>query len=202
MPPKGYLEACAEICKKHKVLFICDEVQTGLGRTGKLLAFQHENIKPDAIILGKALGGGLLPVSAFLSSEEVMSVFTPGDHGSTFGGNPLGATVAKVALELIIEEKFSERAAEIGDYFQQQLKTISSPLIKDVRGKGLLIGLEIDPSYSAHQICLQLLSHGLLTKDTHQTVIRFAPPLIITKEEIDSAISALKKVFAEIDAKK
>jgi len=192
IPPAGYLKACAEICKKHNVLMICDEIQTGLGRTGKLLACQHDNIHPDAIVLGKALGGGLLPVSLFLAREEVMAVFTPGDHGSTFGGNPLAAAVGKAALDVLIEENLIERAASIGNYFQEQLRSIDSPLIKDVRGKGLLIGLEIDPDYPARDICIRLLKHGVLTKETHKTVIRFAPPLIITKEQIDVAITALR----------
>jgi ornithine--oxo-acid transaminase len=200
VPPAGYLKQCAAICKKHNVLMICDEIQTGLGRTGKLLACQHEDVKPDGVLLGKALGGGLLPVSLFLSRQDVMDVFTPGDHGSTFGGNPLAAAVGYAALNVLIDEKLIERAARLGDYFQQQLKTISSPLIKDVRGRGLLIGLEVDERYPAHDICLTLLQHGVLTKETHQTVIRFAPPLIITEEQIDAVVQALKQVFAEADA--
>lgn len=199
VPPKGYLKACEKICRKHNVLLMCDEIQTGLGRTGKLLACEHDNVKPDALILGKALGGGLLPVSLFLTRNEVMDVFTPGDHGSTFGGNPLAAAVGHAAIDVLLEENLIENAKEIGDYFQEQLKKINSPLIKNVRGKGLLIGLEIDERYPAHQICLKLLSHGILTKETHGTVIRFAPPLVITKEQIDTAILALKKVFAEIE---
>jgi ornithine--oxo-acid transaminase len=179
---------------------ICDEIQTGLGRTGKLMAYEHDGIKPDALVLGKALGGGLLPVSAFLTSKAVMDVFTPGDHGSTFGGNPLAAAVGEAALQVLVEEKFSERANEVGHYFREQLRTIHSPLIKDVRGKGLLIGLEVDKRHPAHDICVRLLPLGILTKETHGTVIRFAPPLIITKEQIDVAVSALKKVFADVDA--
>lgn len=199
VPPAGYLKACAEICKKNNVLMICDEIQTGLGRTGKLLAFQHENIQPDAIVLGKALGGGLIPVSLFLARKEVMAVFTPGDHGSTFGGNPLAAAVGKAALEILIEDKLIERAETLGQYFQDQLRTIQSTLIKQIRGKGLLIGVEVDSRYNAHDICLKLLKHGILTKETHKTVIRFAPPLVITKEQIDVAINALKAVFAEAE---
>jgi ornithine--oxo-acid transaminase len=201
VPPAAYLKACADICKKHNVLMICDEVQTGLGRTGKLLAFQHEGIQPDAVVLGKALGGGLLPVSLFLARKDVMSVFTPGDHGSTFGGNPLAAAVAHAALKILIDENLIEHAASMGKYFQEQLRNIQSPLIKDVRGRGLLIGLEVDPQYNAHDICLALLKHGILTKETHKTVIRFAPPLIITKEQIDTAVNALRKVFSEADKK-
>lgn len=198
VPPLGYLKACADICKKHNVLMICDEIQTGLGRTGKLLACEYENIKPDAIVLGKALGGGLLPVSLLLTRQEVMDVFTPGDHGSTFGGNPLAAAIGKVALDVLIEEKLIERANEMGEYFRTQLKTISSPLIKEIRGRGLLIGVEIDASYPARNICLALLKHGILTKETHQTVIRIAPPLIITKEQVDTVIAAFKTVFATL----
>lgn len=200
VPPEGYLKACAEICKKHNVLMVCDEIQTGLGRTGKLLACQYDGIQPDAIVLGKALGGGLLPVSLFLTRNEVMDVFTPGDHGSTFGGNALAAAVGFEALKVLVEEDFVNHAKSMGDYFQQQLKMIRSPLIKDVRGKGLLIGLEIDEKYPAHDICLKLLDHGILTKETHETVIRFAPPLIISKEQIDFVITALKKVFAEVES--
>jgi ornithine--oxo-acid transaminase len=198
VPPAGYLKACADICKKHRVLMICDEIQTGLGRTGKLLAHQYDGIQPDGIVLGKALGGGMLPVSAFLSSKEVMDVFTPGDHGSTFGGNPLAAAVGLAALQVLVDEQLVARAAKLGDYFQKQLKTLSSPLIKDVRGKGLLIGLEIDAAYPARQICLKLMERGVLSKETHGTVIRFAPPLIITEEQIDTVITALKEVLLEI----
>lgn len=196
VPPDGYLKACAEICKKHRVLMICDEIQTGLGRTGKLLACQHEGIQPDAIVLGKALGGGLLPVSLFLTNKEVMDVFTPGDHGSTFGGNPLAAAVGKAALDILLDEKLIEHAEKMGKYFQAKLKSISSPLIQDVRGKGLLIGLEIDKRHSAHNICLELLKHGVLTKETHQTVIRLAPPLIIEEAQIDLVVNALQEVLA------
>lgn len=198
VPPEGYLAQCAEICKQHRVLLICDEIQTGLGRTGKLFAFQYDGIQPDAIVLGKALGGGLLPISLFLSSQDVMSVFTPGDHGSTFGGNPLSAVVGKTALDVLVDEGLIDRAAEMGAYFQAQLKAISSPLIKQVRGKGLLIGVEIDAKIPARQICLKLIEHGVLTKETHHTVIRIAPPLIITKEQIDIVIDALKVILEEV----
>lgn len=202
VPPSGYLKACEEICKKNNVLMICDEIQTGLGRTGKLLACEHENVKPDAVVLGKALGGGLLPVSLFLTRKEVMDVFKPGDHGSTFGGNPLAAAVGRTALDVLIEEELISRAKESGEYFSQQLKKIKSPLIKNIRGKGLLIGLEIDESYPAHELCLKLLSHGILTKETHGSVIRFAPPLIISKDQIDTAINALVYVFNEVSENK
>jgi ornithine--oxo-acid transaminase len=198
VPPPGYLKACADICKKHNVLMICDEIQTGLGRTGKWLASHHENVQPDAVVLGKALGGGLLPVSLFLSRREVMDVFTPGDHGSTFGGNPLAAVVGHAALDTLVNDKLTEHAAELGVYFKQRLEGIRSPLIKDIRGKGLLIGMEIDSRYSARDICLKLLSHGVLTKETHATVIRFAPPLIITQKQIDQAVDAIIQVLADM----
>lgn len=200
-PPAGYLKACAELCKKHNVLLICDEIQTGLGRTGKLLASEHENIKPDAVLLGKALGGGILPVSLFLARKEVMAVFNPGDHGSTFGGNPLAAAVGLTALNVLVDEKLPERAEKVGRYFYQKLKNLKSPVIKDIRGKGLLIGLEVQKEYDAKAICLKLLEHGIITKDTHGTVIRFAPPLIITEEQIDVAIKAIQDVLNEVTAK-
>lgn len=199
LPPDGYLKACHAICKKNNVLMICDEIQTGLGRTGKLLAFQHEEIKPDAIVLGKALGGGLIPVSLFLASKEVMSVFQPGDHGSTFGGNPLAAAIGCAAIDIIMEENLVAQAEKVGNYFRAELETIRSPLVKDIRGKGLLIGLEVDKQYPARKICLKLLQHGILTKETHRTVIRFAPPLIINEAQIDIAVNALKHVFSNID---
>lgn len=200
VPPEGYLKDCHAICKKHNVLMICDEIQTGLGRTGKLLAYEHEDIKPDGVVLAKALGGGIVPVSLFLSRKEVMDIFTPGDHGSTFGGNPLAAAVGYAAMEVLIEEKLIECAAKLGDYFQKQLKTIRSPLIKDVRGRGLLLGLEVDERYPARNICLKLLHHGVLTKETHGSVIRFAPPLIITEEQIDVTVNALKHIFNQVDS--
>lgn len=201
VPPPGYLKACEGLCKKHNVLLICDEIQTGLGRTGKMLACQHENVHPDGVVLGKALGGGLLPVSLFLTRRDIMDVFTPGDHGSTFGGNALAATVAHAALNLLVEEKLYERAQRLGEYFIARLrKEIQSPLIKDIRGKGLLLGIEVQANYSAHNICLRLLEHGVLTKDTHGTVIRLAPPLIINEEQIDAAVKALKEVFSLVTA--
>lgn len=201
VPPEGYLKACAKICREHNVLLICDEIQTGMGRTGKFLASDHENIRPDAVLLGKALGGGLLPVSVFLARRDVMDVFTPGDHGSTFGGNPLAAAVGAKALDILFKENLIERASELGDYFRDRLKQIKSPLILDVRGKGLLIGVEINPRYhSAREICLRLLKHGILSKETHQTVIRFAPPLIITKEQIDEAVKKVADVLTEAAA--
>jgi ornithine--oxo-acid transaminase len=196
VPPAGYLKACAEICRKHNVLLICDEIQTGMGRTGKFLASDHENVKPDGVVLGKALGGGMLPVSLFLSRKEVMDVFTPGDHGSTFRGNQLAAAVGVKAIEVLQQEQLATHAAEMGEYFMSELKKLNSPIIEQIRGKGLLIGLVINPRYfTAREICLRLLKEGIITKDTHSTVIRLAPPLIINREQIDFAVSALNNVL-------
>jgi ornithine--oxo-acid transaminase len=198
VPPEGYLRACAEICRRHHVLLICDEVQTGLGRTGYLLACQHEGVQPDAVVIGKALGGGLLPVSMFLAQKTVMDVFTPGDHGSTFGGSPLASAVAKRALEVLLEEGLVENSAKLGAYLIDQLKQIKSPLISEVRGRGLLIGVVIDPKKaSAHSLCLKLMARGVLTKETHETVIRLAPPLVITQAQLDDALEAIRAVFLE-----
>jgi ornithine--oxo-acid transaminase len=192
VPPVGYLKRAREICTKHGVLLICDEVQTGLGRTGALLACDHEGIRPDGLVLGKALGGGLVAVSAFLASDEVMSVFHPGDHGSTFGGNPLGAAVGTAALDLLVRERLSERARVRGDELLAKLRAIDDPAIAEVRGKGLLIGVEIDPkAASAREVCEGLLARGVLSKDTHGTVVRFAPPLIVESSHIDLAVEAL-----------
>ena len=199
VPPVGYLTKCAEICKRHNVLLICDEIQTGLGRTGKLLACQHENVQPDGLILGKALGGGLLPVSMFLARREVMDVFTPGDHGSTFGGNPLAAAVGLEALNVLMEEKLAERSAEMGTYLLDKLHLLKSPLIKALRGKGLFIGIEIDPRKAkAREVCEHLMAHGILSKETHDTVVRLAPPLVITREQIDWAVERIDLVLMEM----
>ncbi len=201
VPPAGYLAECARICRARNVLLICDEVQSGLGRTGRMLACEHEGVKPDGVILGKALGGGLLPVSAFLARREVMEVFTPGDHGSTFGGNPLAAAVGLEAINVLIEERLPERAAELGNYLLAQLRMIRSPLIREVRGKGLLTGVEIEPALtSARAVCQRLLAQGILSKDTHHTVVRFAPPLIITRQQLDAALDAIRRTFAELAA--
>lgn len=201
VPPSGYLAQCAEICRRNNVLLICDEVQTGLGRTGKFLACEHENVKPDGITLGKALGGGLLPVSLFLAKSEVMDVFTPGDHGSTFGGNPLASAVGLAALQTLLTENMIGNSEELGSYFFNALCAIKSPLIKEVRGKGLFIGMELDTTkISARELCLQLAQDGLLTKDTHGTVIRLCPPLVITREQIDTGLAIIKhslKIFEE-----
>lgn len=196
VPDKGYLSACAAFCKQYNVLLICDEVQTGLGRTGKLLASHHDNVTPNGLILGKALGGGLLPVSAFLSNKEVMDVFTPGDHGSTFGGNPLSSVVGLKAINMLIEDQLSEHSAQLGNYFMEQLRAINSPLIKEIRGLGLLIGMEIHPEKgSAREICEALLKLGLLSKETHETVVRFAHPLIINKEKIEWALQQIRQAL-------
>jgi ornithine--oxo-acid transaminase len=199
VPPAGYLAECSKICRENNVLLICDEIQTGLGRTGKLLACHHENIQPDGVLLGKALGGGMLPVSLFLANNSVLDVFKPGDHGSTFGGNELSATMALAALNIIVEEKFSERAAEMGDRLMRHLRQLKSPLISDVRGKGLLIGIEINPKLgAARDVCLALMENGLLSKETHDTVVRLAPPLIISADEIDKIAAILQNTLASL----
>lgn len=202
VPPKGYLKQCEAICRKNNVLLICDEVQTGMGRTGKFLASEHEGVQPDGLILGKALGGGLLPVSVFLARQAVMAVFTPGDHGSTFGGNPLAAHVGVTAIDVLFEENLIAHCAELGDYLLSKLKKIKSPMVDDVRGKGLLVGLSINPRYySARELCLALMKKGVLSKETHQTVIRLAPPLVITKEQIDTVIEKISEVLTEAEIK-
>jgi ornithine--oxo-acid transaminase len=198
VPPQGYLTECARICKAHNVLLIVDEVQTGLGRTGKVLACHHEGVKPDGIILGKALGGGLLPVSAFCARESVMGVFKPGDHGSTFGGNALGAAIGLASINVLLDEKLAERAATMGEYLLQRLKSISSTVVTAVRGQGLLIGIELDPKVvSAREFVETLLKHGVLSKDTHGTVARFAPPLIVEREQLDWAVDRIRDALAE-----
>ncbi|MCH8896394.1 MAG: ornithine--oxo-acid transaminase [Proteobacteria bacterium] len=200
IPPDGYLRQCAEICRTQNVLLICDEVQTGLGRTGKLLACEHDDVKPDGLILGKALGGGILPVSLFLAKREVMEVFQAGTHGSTFGGNPLAAAVGLEALNILVEEKLVERSREMGAYFLGLLQTIKSPLVSEVRGKGLFIGMEIDPALAtAREVCERLMEKGLLSKETHETVVRFAPPLIVTREQLAWASDQIRDVLAAMD---
>jgi len=200
MPPEGYLKTCQEVCRKHNVLLIADEIQTGLGRTGSMLACDHENVVPDGLILGKALGGGILPVSMFLSKREVMDMFTPGDHGSTFGGNPLASAVGLEALNILVEEKLPERSKEMGDYLMGQLHELDSPLISDIRGRGLFVGIEIDPVHgSAREVCEALMDRGLLSKETHETVVRLAPPLVINREEIDWAVAQISEVLNEMD---
>ena len=193
IPPAGFLEQAEQICREHNVLFIADEIQSGLGRTGKLFAFEHENVRPDAIIIGKALSGGFYPVSAVLARKDVLGVFNPGDHGSTFGGNPLACAVARAALRVLVDEKLVERSAEMGAYFLDQLRTIRSSAIKEVRGRGLWIGIELHGL--ARPYCERLKTEGMLCKETHDHVIRLAPPLVITRDEIDWAISKLRKVL-------
>jgi len=195
-PPEGYLKKTFEICKKNNVLFIADEIQTGLGRTGKLFAFEHEGIKPDVVIIGKALSGGCYPVSAVLSNKDILGVFKPGDHGSTFGGNPLGAAIARESLKVLIEEKLIENSAKLGEYFKEKLNKIKSPHVKEVRGKGLFIGVELKPEAGgARRFCEALMKKGILCKETHENVIRFAPPLVIKKEEIDWALERVEEVL-------
>ncbi len=199
VPQDGWLLKLRELCTSNNVLLILDEIQSGLGRTGKLFAYQHENIKPDGLILGKALGGAMLPISAFLSSKEVMDHFNAGSHGSTFGGNPLATKVASRALELLYEDNLIENSHILGDYFKSKLKSIDNKIIKDVRGKGLWIGMELNESeVNAKDLCLMLLNEGILCKETHKTVIRFAPPLMITKDQLDSAIKKITKVVRSI----
>jgi len=198
VPPEGYLKAAAELCRRNNVLLIADEIQTGLGRTGKLLACEHEDVHPDGLILGKALGGGILPVSMFLTRRDVMSVFTPGDHGSTFGGNPLAAAVGLEALNILIEDELPQKSAAMGDYLMGRLRAFDTPLIKNIRGRGLFIGIEVDPALcSAREICESLMQRGLLSKETHETVVRLAPPLIIGQEEIDWAVDQIAEVLGE-----
>jgi ornithine--oxo-acid transaminase len=197
VPPDGYLKKAYELCKKNNVLFIADEIQSGLGRSGKLFAYQYEDIKPDIVIIGKALSGGCYPVSAVLSGKEILGVFNPGDHGSTFGGNPLGAAVARESLKVLIEEKLVEKSFELGNYFREKLKAIKTSFVKEIRGKGLFIGVELKPEAGgARKYCEALMKLGMLCKETHENVIRFAPPLVITKEEIDWAVEQVTKVLS------
>ncbi len=196
IPPKGYLKKVSEICAKNNVLFMADEIQTGLARTGKLFASQHEDVRPDVVIIGKALAGGFYPVSAVLADKHILGLFTAGEHGSTFGGNPLAAAVSRAALRVIREEKLAERSQQLGEYFVEQLSEISSPHIKEVRGRGLLIGVELKPeAKGARRFCEALQSKGILAKETHENVIRFAPPLVIDKETIDWALPSIREVL-------
>ena len=200
IPPEGYLEQIQALCREHKALFIVDEIQSGLGRTGTMFAFQHENVRPDLVIIGKALAGGFYPVSGILADNDVMDVFSPGDHGSTFGGNPLGAAVAREALRVLVDEKMVENSAELGKYFLDQLQTIESRWIKDVRGRGLWIGVELVPEAGgARRFCEALAKKRLLCKETHENIIRFAPPLVIKREDLDWAFERVVAVFRELD---
>jgi ornithine--oxo-acid transaminase len=196
VPPAGYLKAAYDLCKKNNVLFVADEIQSGLGRSGKLFAFMYENIKPDMVTIGKALSGGFYPVSAVLASKEVLGVFHPGDHGSTFGGNPLAAAIARESLKVLVEEKLVEKSFEMGEYFRAQLTAVNASHVKEVRGKGLFIGVELKPEAGgARRFCEALMKKGILCKETHENVIRFAPPLVIKKEEIDWAMASIKEVL-------
>ncbi len=196
IPPAGYLKQVADLCKKNNVLFVADEIQTGLARTGKLFASQHEEVRPDIVIVGKALAGGFYPVSAVLADKPILGLFQPGEHGSTFGGNPLAAAVARASLKVIRDEKLAERSAQLGEYFIEQLTEITSPHVKEVRGKGLLIGVELKPAAGgARRFCEALKARGILAKETHDNVIRFAPPLVIDKETIDWALPSIREVL-------
>ncbi len=200
VPPEGYLKKAKEICEKNNVLFIADEIQTGLGRTGRMFACEHENVRPDVMVIGKSLGGGGYAISAVLSDKDVLGVFTPGTHGSTFGANPLASAVAREALRVLEEEKMLENSAEMGDYFLNKLKTLKSGHIKDIRGKGLLMGIELKPEAGgARRFCEALMNESMLCKETHEHVIRFAPPLIIKKKDLDWAFKRIKKVFKKLD---
>ncbi|MFH2003030.1 MAG: ornithine--oxo-acid transaminase [Planctomycetota bacterium] len=197
IPPHGYLKKTRELCNKNNVLFVLDEIQTGLGRTGKLFAYQYEDMKPDMLILGKALGGGVIPVSMVVSSKEVLGVFRPGEHGSTFGGFPLACATGIAAIDVLLDEKLSERAYKTGEYFMKALRDLHSPHVADVRGKGLLIGVEIKKSSGvARPFCEKLMTAGLLCKETHESVVRFAPPLVISMDEINWAMGKIKTVLA------
>jgi len=195
-PPEGFLAGLRELTTEHNSLLVCDEIQSGLGRTGRLFAFEHENVRPDIVIIGKALSGGMYPVSAILADDEVMGVFKPGQHGSTFGGNPLGAAVAREALRVLVEEGMVERSAELGDYFMKRLRAISSPHVELIRGRGLWIGIVLNEAAGgARRFCEALQRDGLLCKETHETVIRVAPPLTITRDEIDWAVDLMARVL-------
>ncbi|UTI86462.1 ornithine--oxo-acid transaminase [Mammaliicoccus sciuri] len=193
VPEDGYLKQIREVCDENNVLFIADEIQAGLGRTGKIFATDWDNVQPDMYILGKALGGGVFPISCIVGNKEILEVFNPGSHGSTFGGNPLACAVSVAALDVLIDEKLSERSLELGTYFKEELQKIDHPSIKEVRGKGLFIGIEL--TEDARPYCEKLKELGLLCKETHDTVIRFAPPLIIEKEDLDWALDQVKSVF-------
>ncbi|NOX36807.1 MAG: ornithine--oxo-acid transaminase [Calditrichaeota bacterium] len=199
VPPEGYLKNAEQVCREHGILLVVDEIQTGLGRTGKMFAHHYEDVHPDGLIVGKALSGGFYPVSAFLATEELMGVFKPGDHGSTFGGNPLAAAIGRAALEVLEEENLPARALEMGKYFMGQLQKIKSPHVKEIRGKGLLIGVELKKEAGgARRFCEALAAEGILSKETHEHVIRFAPPLVITREEIDWAMPRIEKVLTTL----
>jgi len=194
IPPAGYLKKAEEICRRHNVLLVVDEIQSGLGRTGRLFAHEWDGVKPDMVIVGKALSGGFYPVSTVLSRRQVLGVFKPGDHGSTYGGNPLACAVARAALKVLVDERLVERSAELGAYFLARLRTLRSPIIKEVRGRGLWIGIEL--TVPARPACERLMEEGVLCKETHDRVIRLAPPLVITREDIDWALPRIRKVLS------
>ena len=197
MPQDGYLKAAAEICRKNRVLLIADEIQTGFGRTGKLFCCEHDGVVPDLIVVGKALGGGVLPVSAVIGGRDTLGLFRPGDHGSTFGGNALSCAVAMAALDVLVEERLVDRSAEMGAYFMQRLRAIRTGKVKEIRGRGLLIGVEIKEEHgTARPYCEKLMELGILAKETHHQVIRFAPPLVLTREDADWALERIAKVLA------
>ena len=200
IPPEGYLREAARLCKEQNVLLVVDEIQSGLGRSGKLFAYQYEGITPDMVIIGKALGGGFYPVSAVLARREILGVFHPGDHGSTFGGNPLAAATALAALDVLVKEKLVQRSQTLGAYFMKRLRSIESPRVKEVRGKGLWIGFVLDTK--ARPYCEALMREGILCKETHENVIRFAPPLVISRQQIDWAVKRIAKVVHALDAQK
>ena len=198
IPPAGYLQGVSQLCKENNVLFIADEIQTGLCRTGKWFACQHENVRPDMVIIGKALSGGMYPISAVLADESILGLIQPGEHGSTFGGSPLAAAVGIAALEVLEENHLDQRAQELGEYFKEKLRAIKSPVVKEIRGKGLLIGVELYPEAGgARKYCEMLQRKGILAKETHDHVIRFAPPLIVEKKTLDWAIRRIAKVLAK-----
>ncbi len=194
IPRDGFLREAAEICREHRVLFMADEIQSGLGRTGKLFACMHESVRPDVLIIGKALAGGFYPVSAVLASREILGVFQPGDHGSTFGGNPLACALARTALRILVDEKLIERSAELGAYFLAKLQAIQGPVVREVRGRGLWLAIELNTD--ARPYCEALKNEGILCKETHNTIIRIAPPLVINRDEIDWAAARLAKVLS------
>ena len=196
IPPDGYLRELAKLCRDRNVLLCVDEIQTGFGRTGKMFCYEHEGVKPDLLIVGKALGGGIYPVSAVVATDEVMSVFRPGEHGSTFGGNPLAAAIATCAMDVLVEERLTQRSQEFGDYLLERLRAIKSPYIDHIRGRGLFVGVVLrEDAGGARPFCEQLMRLGILCKETHESVIRIAPPLTITKEELDWAIERIEQVL-------
>jgi ornithine--oxo-acid transaminase len=196
VPPEGFLRGAAALCREHGALLVADEIQTGLGRTGKLLASEWEEVRPDVVVLGKALGGGIYPVSAVVANDEVMDVFTPGTHGSTFGGNPLGAAVGLAALDVLVEERLAERAAELGAWFMEELRAIEAESVETVRGRGLMIGVVIRREAGpARPFCEALMRRGILAKETHEQVVRFAPPLVVEREQLEAALPAIREVL-------